>query len=96
MKNIIEDFYFGNINPQASAMGNRAENQKALQRLTKLEKQLTEAIDESCKKDFFHFVNTMDEAMSESNLDSFIVGFRLGARLIYDTFCDSEFRKLTG
>lgn len=96
MKNIIENFYFGNINPQASAVGNNAENKKALQRLTRFEKQLTETIDESCKNDFFHFVKTMDEAMSESNLDSFIVGFRLGARLTYDTFCGNEFPELTG
>ena len=28
--------------------------------------------------------------MGESNLDSFIVGFRLGAKMIFDTFCSHD------
>lgn len=89
MKNIIEDFYFGTINPQESTLGQDTNNQKSLQRLTKLEKQLTEKLCNENKRDFLDYVNTMDEAMSESNLDSFTVGFRLGAKFTYDTFCNN-------
>ena len=30
------------------------------------------------------------ELMGESSLDSFIVGFRLGAKMIFDTFCSND------
>ena len=28
--------------------------------------------------------------MGESGLDSFLVGFRLGAKMIFDTFCSDD------
>ena len=28
--------------------------------------------------------------MGESSLDSFIIGFRLGAKMIFDTFCSDD------
>ena len=34
------------------------------------------------------FVNSVSEVQAESQLDSFIVGFRLGARFVFDTFVD--------
>lgn len=89
MKDIIEDFYFGAINPQASTLGQNTNIQKSLQRLTKLEKHLTETLCVENKRDFLDYVNTMDEMISKSNLDSFTVGFRLGAKFTYDTFCNN-------
>ena len=41
------------------------------------------------KKAFFTFANASNVILGESELDSFIVGFRLGARFIYDTFVDN-------
>ena len=34
------------------------------------------------------FVNAVSEVQAESQLDSFMVGFRLGARFVFDTFVD--------
>ena len=36
------------------------------------------------------FVNASDIILGESELDSFMVGFRLGARLILDTFVNND------
>ena len=50
---------------------------------------LTDKLDGEVKKAFLSFVNASNVILGESELDSFIVGFRLGARFIYDTFVDS-------
>lgn len=34
------------------------------------------------------FVNAVSEVQAESQLDSFMVGFRLGAKFVFDTFVD--------
>ena len=39
---------------------------------------------------FLDFCNAYGELMGESSLDSFIVGFRLGAKMIFDTFCSDD------
>lgn len=42
------------------------------------------------KKKFLEFVNACGIVNGESNLDSFIMGFRLGANFTYDTFVSDE------
>lgn len=51
--------------------------------------ELTDKLDGEEKKAFLSFANASNVILGESELDSFIVGFRLGARFIYDTFVDS-------
>ena len=57
---------------------------------------LTENLSGESKKKFLDFVNTWSIVNGESNLDSFIIGFRLGANFTYDTFVstDSPFQEL--
>ena len=47
---------------------------------------LTENLSGESKKKFLEFCNAWSVVNGESNLDSFIVGFRLGAKFTYDTF----------
>ena len=42
------------------------------------------------KKKFLDFCNAWSVVNGESNLDSFIMGFRLGAQFAYDTFVNDE------
>ena len=42
------------------------------------------------KKKFLDFVNAWSVVNGESNLDSFMMGFRLGANFTYDTFVNDE------
>ena len=51
---------------------------------------LTEALTGENKKKFLDFVNAWSIVNGESNLDSFIMGFRLGANFTYDTFVSTE------
>ena len=54
--------------------------------LTKSEEFLTKNLPEDHKKSFLAFSNAWDIINGESTLDSFILGFRLGASFTYDTF----------
>lgn len=46
---------------------------------------LTESLSGENGKKFLNFVNTWSVVNVEFNLDSFIMGFRLGANFTYDT-----------
>ena len=51
---------------------------------------LTEHLSGDAKKKFLDFCNAWGVVNGESNLDSFIMGFRLGANFTYDTFVSEE------
>lgn len=83
MENFIEDMYYGNIDPQARGVTKNSRIKKAYDKITELEKLLNESLDSEEKELFISFVNTNSEITAESELDKFIVGFRLGARFVY-------------
>ncbi len=89
MKNIITELYYGNIDPQARGFKKDSYLQKQMSILSKSEAELTDKLDGEVKKAFLFFANASNVILGESELDSFIVGFRLGARFIYDTSVDS-------
>lgn len=88
MKNIIAELYYGNIDPQARGFKKDSYLQKQMSILSSCEEALTEKLAGDEKKAFLSFVNASNIVLGESELDSFLVGFRLGARFIYDTFVD--------
>ena len=58
--------------------------------LSESEALLTNRLTGDEKKLFLTFVNASDIILGESELDSFIVGFKLGAKLIFDTFVNND------
>ena len=90
MKNVISELYYGNIDPQARGFKNGSFLKKQMAVLSESEAMLTEKLTGEEKKAFLSFVNASDVILGESELDSFIVGFRLGARLIFDTFVNDD------
>lgn len=86
MSNIIEDFYYGNIEPQALSSELSVHLNNKLNTLTEKEEQLTSKLTDEDKELFIDYVNTYNEFLSLSNSDSFISSFRLGAKFTYDTF----------
>lgn len=90
MKNIIKELYFGNIEPQARSFENDSFIQKQMSILSSCEQSLTEKLSEDEKKTFLAFANSSNVILSETELDRFIVGFRLGARFAYDAFVDNS------
>lgn len=90
MSKFIEEFYYGNIDPQARSTKQNKTVQKQMEVLMLNEKFLTEALTGENKKNFLDFVNAWSIVNGESNLDSFIMGFRLGSNFTYDTFVSTE------
>ena len=86
MSNIIEEFYYGNIEPQELSTEITPKLKKKLSSLVKKEEELTAMLPEKEKELFAKYVLAYNEFSSIGNSDSFISGFRLGARFIYDTF----------
>lgn len=86
MSKFIEDFYYGNIEPQESCSEHKTELKRKLNILTQTEEQLTAKLAEEEKELFAKYASQSSEFLCISNADSFIAGFRLGAKFTYDTF----------
>jgi hypothetical protein len=86
MKDFIKEFYYGNIDPQARSIKQSKAVMKEMQTLNETEEYLTAKLKGEEKSKFLDHVNAWSVVNGESNLDSFIVGFRLGAKFTYDTF----------
>ena len=90
MSKFIEEFYYGNIDSQARSTKQNKTVQKQMEVLMLNEDYLTEKLPGESKKKFLEFCNTWGVVNGESNLDSFIMGFRLGANFTYNTFVSDE------
>ena len=86
MSNIIEELFYGNLEPQELTTELTPRLKKKLSELVKKEEELSSKLTEEEKKLFSNYVSAYNEFSSISNSDSFISGFRFGARFAYDTF----------
>ena len=90
MANFLEELYYGNIDPQAREYRKDSHTLKVSKDINELEEKLTKRLQGEDKALFLDFCNAYGELMGESSLDSFIIGFRLGAKTIFDTFCSDD------
>lgn len=72
MGKFIEEFYYGNLDPQARSTKQNKAVQKKMEVLMLNEDYLTENLSGESKKKFLEFVNAWGVVNGESNLDSFI------------------------
>ena len=86
MSNIIEELFYGNLEPQELTTELTPRLKKKLNELVKKEEELTDLLPEKEKELFANYVNAHNEFSSISNSDGFVSGFRFGARFVYDTF----------
>ena len=86
----IEEFYYENIDPQARSTKENKAVQKQMEILMNNEDLLTNALHNEQKKWFLDYVNAWSVVNGKSNLDSFIMGFRLGANFAYEAFVSTE------
>ena len=89
-KSFIENLFFGNIDPQARAVkpGSRADKLRTYitDHLPEIENVLPDEQRGLLEKIF----DAQSELDTITELDSFIVGFRLGAAFTYDTFVNTD------
>ena len=90
MSNVIEELYYGNLEPQELTTEITPKLKKKLSSLAKKEEELSAMLPEKEKELFANYVSAYNEFSSISNSDSFISGFRLGARFERDMFVDNK------
>ena len=90
MSDFIEEFYYGNIEPQECTTNLTTKVKKSLSELAGKEEQLTALLADKDKELFTDYVATYIKFSSLCNADSFTAGFRLGARFTYDTFIENK------
>ena len=86
MSNIIEELFYGNLEPQELTTELTPRLKKKLSELVKKEDELTSKLPEEEKELFSNYVSAYNEFSSISICDGFVSGFRFGARFAYDTF----------
>ena len=82
MRKTLEDLYFGNISPNEQQMAPDSELKKAVDRVTRYESQLTEQLGEDEQTILTKLIRSQHEIESITALENFILGFRLGARIM--------------
>ena len=90
MRNILEDLYYGNITPGKQQIVPDSELKRAMDRIARFEGQLTERLDEDGQTILAKLMESQDEADSITALENFILGFRLGARLVAESMDDND------
>ena len=86
MSNIIEELFYGNLEPQELTTELTPRLKKKLSELAKKEEELTSKLSQEEKDLFSNYVSAYNEFSSISISDGFISGFRFGARFTFDTF----------
>ena len=86
MSGFIEDLYYGNIEAQELSSELGGTLKKKLNTLAKSEEELREKLSAEEKKLFEKYTNSCNEFLSICTADSFISGFRLGAKFTHDVF----------
>lgn len=83
----IEDFYYGNIEPQMRNIKRNSDFQKDFSRLCEIETELRTKITGDEKKLFLEYVDLWGIIVGDLNFDSYKTGFRHGAGFAFDAFC---------
>ena len=90
MRNTLEDLYYGNITPREQQITPNSELKRATDRVTRFEGQLTERLDEDGQTILAKLAESRDEIESITALENFILGFRLGARLMAECMDEND------
>ena len=90
MRKTLEDLYYGNITPSEQRMIPGSEMAKAVTRVTSCEKQLMEQLGEAEQTILTKFVRSQHEINSITATENFILGFRLGVRLMVECMDDND------
>ena len=97
MPNILEDLYYGNISPCQRAVRPGSKVKKLMQKQSDIESKLNESFTEEQREIFEQYLSVSADLLDANCLDSFITGFRLGARFTHEIFTgtDAPFADLT-
>ena len=90
MRKTLEDFYYGNVVPCERQMAHGSELKKAAERIARYESQLTEQLNETEQTILAKLIRSQHEIDSITALENFILGFRLGVRMMAECMDESD------
>ena len=90
MRKTLEDLYYGNITPNEQQMTPGSELKQAVDCVTNYEKQLMEQLEETEQEILTKLIQSQHEIDSITALENFVLGFRLGVRLMAECMDDND------
>ncbi len=96
MRKTLEDLYYGNITPSEQRMIPDSEMAKAVARVASCEKQLMEQFGETEQTILTKLIRSQLEINGITAIENFILGFRLGIRLMVECMYDNDGNIRTG
>ena len=90
MRKTLEDLYYGNITPSVQDMALHSELKRAADRVTRFENQLTELLDEAGREVLAKLIESQQEIDSITAVENFILGFRLGIRIMAECMDEND------
>ena len=90
MRKTLEDFYYGNITPNEQDMNPNSELKRAIDRVARCENQLIGQLDEAEQMLLAKLIESQHEIDSITALENFILGFRLGVRMMAESMDDND------
>ncbi len=90
MRKILEDLYFGNIAPYEKRMAASSELRRLAKRASDCENQLAKRLNEEEQKLLNVLINAQQEIDSITVKENFILGFRLGVRLMAECMDEGD------
>ena len=82
MRTTLEELYYSNITPCEQQMIPGSELKRAVNRVAKYENQLIERLEEAAQEILTKLIRSQHEIGSITATENFILGFRLGVRLM--------------
>ena len=90
MRKILEDLYYGNITPSEQQMAPDSELKKAVDRVARYEGQLMEHLEEADQAILEKLIRSQHEIDSITALENFILGYRLGVRMMAECMDEDD------
>ena len=90
MRDTLENLYFGAITPNERQTRPNSSLQKAMEQSEECEEKLTARLEEQDKVLLRRLINAENEIGSTMALENFILGFRLGVRMILEALDEDD------
>lgn len=94
--NILEEFYYGNFNPQEKFYKRESEYATFVKIVFDNEEKLTAYLGGEEQHLFFQLMNAQSEILDIESRERFIEGWKLGAKFMLDTFLVPRYSPIYG
>lgn len=91
---ILEELYLGGVRPGERTGKQNAQYKKALNEAIKTSDALIATLSDEQKQLFENFMDTQREVSILTDVETFIYGFRTGAKIMLDILEDGEIREI--